>query len=130
MEIARAVLLTPEDTVHIFFLSLTHDREVDRNRLHQVRFIRPRRGGIVFVRHEQRAQAHGAVCCRTVQHLAHEVFFFIRGISQYLGIGGIQAHISNHAKKPALFPFNHDKFASANVLNGVPLVELHFQTTN
>jgi hypothetical protein len=65
-----------------------------------------------------------------VQHLAHEIFFFIRGVSQHLGIGGIQAHIGDHTEKSALFPFDYDKFASANVLNGIPLVELHFQTAN
>ena len=65
-----------------------------------------------------------------MQNLAHEVLRLVRRIGQDLRVGGIKADVGYHAKEAALFALDDDEAAGTNVLHGVPLVQLHFQTVD
>ena len=65
-----------------------------------------------------------------MQNLAHEVRRLVRGVGQNLRVGRIEPYVGNHAKEAALFALDDHESAGTNVLDGVPLVQLHFQTVD
>ena len=129
VKIAR-VALVPEDAVDVLLLGLADHGEVNGDGLDEVRFARLVIGNVVLLRHQQGPQADGAVGRGAVQHLAHEVLRLVRRVGQHLRVGGVEANVGDHAKKAAFFALDDHEPAGANVLHGVPLVQLHFQTVD
>ena len=129
VKIAR-VALVPEDAVDVLLLGLADYGEVNGNSFDEVRFTRLVVGNVVLLRHQEGPQADGAVGRGAVQHLAHEVLRLVRRVGQHLRVGGVEANVGDHAKEAAFLALDDHEPAGANVLHGVPLVQLHFQTVD